>query len=999
MAVRWLCSPHWRTLEEAAVAAWRESRDALILVPSVVMRERWLARLTEEAGGVHGDAVATMERFAERLAQQTALSLHRLARPMELRLAALEAFQALPALPNQWRTAGVVDAFLNAVEELELHGLTPNEVAETFDDDDSIAHLVAAWRQWKRCLNERHLWSVGDVLRNACQAIGDQKASSPRKLLVYGFSALTDLRWEFLRRLMDNADETLIFVPYEPTNESAYRYARPFWELLRDAFGVQGERLTDEVPDELSAIVKEAFRWQKAKPELQSTDRLAIVAAAGEEQEVEMALRVLTVWRREDKLMRYGDALLLARNLEAYLPALEAVSARYEIPLNFIGELRRPAWGLRQLLWAVAEARRNGLDGAHLWQLLPSPYWRSDGDPLLPADHQAKALSLLRQFWAQTGAKAWQECFAEHLPSLAQRLGEFLRALEALPLSAPACEHARAWRDLLSRFVAPCHPTDEPILRRLQEGLNAFLNWQVPLSLDEFVASLMELCTLTERVCADAVQVASIAEGRGLWAPVVIVLGLCEDRFPQMPPAFELLTDEHRERLQKRLKTPLRFRRHFLAAETMLFLEAVGAARERLVFIYPRTDADGKPRARSLFVDAAENALKASGWQWVQWERDLADVLPRSLSEALGERDAEQRATFVSFAPSEEVDEPEIALTANLLRDEFFAERLRTEWRRWTKPQKGEWDGKVPSLSERVVARLREQSLPLTALEDYGHCPFRFFARHLLRLKRPEEIAYAISPAIKGTLWHAILSEFLRRWQEQGTMPDEATLRQIVDEKVQGQLGQTPQAIVKLVQEQLGKMVAAVWKAEEREAKAWRPIATEKLWQLPLAELGEVPEALRDAKLQGKTDRIDEGKDGFLRVVDYKTGSAPSPQDIRNGISLQLPLYALLAERHLSRQVWQAHFLRLQFTKDGSYSKPCQLVAQKRRANDVLLSEMQREAMKWVRQFLRGIATGDFCVCPFNFETSCRRCDFKALCRRHPLRITPRKREGGEEGE
>ncbi|MFA0776669.1 MAG: hypothetical protein PVTTEEND_000383, partial [Candidatus Fervidibacter sp.] len=87
--MRLLYSPHWRTLEEAAVAAWRESRDALILVPSVVMRGRWLARLTEEAGGVHGDTVATMERFAERLAQQTAPSLYRLARPMELRLAAL----------------------------------------------------------------------------------------------------------------------------------------------------------------------------------------------------------------------------------------------------------------------------------------------------------------------------------------------------------------------------------------------------------------------------------------------------------------------------------------------------------------------------------------------------------------------------------------------------------------------------------------------------------------------------------------------------------------------------------------------------------------------------------------------------------------------------------------------------------------------------------------------------------------------------------------------
>jgi ATP-dependent helicase/DNAse subunit B len=988
MAVRLFHSPHWKVLEDAIVAEWQKNDDALILVPSALMRERLLTRLAEETGGVHGKAVVTMERFAEHLAQQTAPSLYRLAQPMELRLA------ALPALPDQWRTTGIVDAFLNAVEELELHGLTPDEVAKTFNRNKVISNFVDAWRQWKCCLNEHHLWSVGDVLRNACEALNDQKASLPRKLLIYGFSALTDLRWEFLQRLIGNAKEALFFVFYEPENESAYCYAQPLWELLQDTFGVEGERLTGEVPDEVSAILKEAFQWRKAKPKLQSTERVVIVRTAGEEQEVETALQWLTLWRREGKLERYGDALLLARNLDAYLPALEAVSARYEIPLRFVGEQQRPAWGLRQLLWAIAEARRSNLDGMRLWQLLPSPYLHSRGKPLLPPNKHREVLERLRKSWVQTGAEAWQRFFNECFPSLAQQVGEFLKAIEALPLSGPACEHARAWRDLLSHFVQ----TDEPVFHNLRKCLNTLLNWETNLSLDEFVASLMKVCTVTERTQADAVQVANVSEGRGLWAPVVIVLGLCENRFPQAPPAFELLTDEHRKCLKGRLKTPLRFRRYFLASEMMCFVEAIGAATERLVLTYPCTDADGKPRARSLFVDAVENALEASGWQWVQCERDLADVLPRSLNEALGERDAERWALFGAFSSPEDEHEAR-ALTASLMRDDAFATRLRMEWRRWTKPQEGEWDGKVPSISERVVARLREKSLPLTALEDYGHCPFRFFARHLLRLKRPEEIAYAISPAIKGTLWHAILSEFLQLWQEQGTMPDEATLRQIVDEKVQEELGQTPQAIVELVQEQLGKMVAAVWKAEEREAKAWRPIATEKLWQLPLAELGEVPEALRDAKLQGKTDRIDEGKDGFLRVVDYKTGSAPSPQDIRNGISLQLPFYALLAERHLRQQVQEAHFLRLRFNRDGSYSKSCQLRAQRQRRNDVLLSEMQQEAMKWVCKFLQGIATGDFCVCPFNFETSCRRCDFKALCRRHPLRITPREQQGGEEGE
>ena len=1015
MSVHLFCSPFWRTLEDAALEKWQEEpRDALILVPSTEMRRQWLTRLTEEVNGVCGSAVATMERFAEHIAQQATSSPHRLAQPMELQLAALEVLSESNA---QWRTAGIVDAFLNAVEELELHGFTPDEVGKTFSGDALITSLVTAWQEWKCCLNKRYLWSVGDVLRNACQAIGNQKVSLPQRLLVYGFSALTDLRWEFLRRLIDNANETFIFVPYEPTNESAYRYAQPFWELLQDTFKVEGKKLTDKVLDEMSAIVKKAFQWQKEKPdsELQPTERIVLVATAGEEQEVETALRLLTVWRREGKLERYSDALLLARNLEAYLPALEAVSARYKIPLDFVGGQPRPAWGLRQLLWTIAEAKRNGLDGACLWQLLPSPYLRSDGKPLLPPNKHAKVLGLLRQSLAQTRAEEWQKYFAENLPELAQPLGEFLKAVEALPLSAPACEHARAWRDLLSRFIAPCHPTDEPILNCLWKHLNILLSWQTELSLDEFVASLTELCTLTERTHTDAVRVVSITEGRGLWAPVIVVLGLCEDRFPQMPPVFELLTDKHRERLQRRLKTRLRFRRSFLAAETMLFLEAIGAATERLVLTYPRTDADGKPRARSLFVEAVENALKASGWQWVhqEWERDLADVLPRSLNEALDERDAEQWAIFAPSSPSEKVDKRAIALTANLLRDSSFAERLRTEWCRWAKPQRGKWDGKMPSLPKSIVAQLRE--LDLTALEVYGRCPFRFFARYLLRLKRPKEIAYTITPDIKGTLWHAIVDEFLRHWQEQEKMPDEATLHQIADEKVQEEMRQAPQVVIDLLQEQLGKMVACIWRAEELEAEEWCLVAIEEPFSLPLRELKEIAREIVEAKkiaelekalkvlgevtLRAKPDRIDKGRDGFLRVADYKTGTPPSQKDIQDGVSLQLPLYAIIVERSYEQQVGQACFLRLQFTKSGSYAKACQLVAQKQGSRSVLLSEMQQVALSWVCEFLKGIAEGDFCVRPFEFEKSCRQCDFKALCRCHFLRITPRKREGGEEGE
>ena len=47
-------------------------------------------------------------------------------------------------------------------------------------------------------------------------------------------------------------------------------------------------------------------------------------------------------------------------------------------------------------------------------------------------------------------------------------------------------------------------------------------------------------------------------------------------------------------------------------------------------------------------------------------------------------------------------------------------------------------------------------------------------------------------------------------------------------------------------------------------------------------------------QLTAKADRIDELKDGTLRIIDYKTGAPPSKAEVAAGFSPQLPLEALI---------------------------------------------------------------------------------------------------------
>ncbi|MDW8024874.1 MAG: hypothetical protein RMK18_03290 [Armatimonadota bacterium] len=199
----------------------------------------------------------------------------------------------------------------------------------------------------------------------------------------------------------------------------------------------------------------------------------------------------------------------------------------------------------------------------------------------------------------------------------------------------------------MDNFISPVDDDEREseALQRVRKTLISLASWSTNLSLSEVAKLLIDECRFHIGDFGDAVKVAPVTDGRGIWSPVVVIFRLNDDGFPQAPSQFELLTDEHRKKLQQSFKllTPLKLRSRLILSERMLFIEAIGAAAERLVLSYRRTDVEGKPQAPSVFLSAVENALRSSGWQWRYEERDLGDVLPRSLCESIDQRDAERK--------------------------------------------------------------------------------------------------------------------------------------------------------------------------------------------------------------------------------------------------------------------------------------------------------------------------------------------------------------------
>ncbi|MEA3365465.1 MAG: PD-(D/E)XK nuclease family protein, partial [Candidatus Hydrogenedentes bacterium] len=131
-------------------------------------------------------------------------------------------------------------------------------------------------------------------------------------------------------------------------------------------------------------------------------------------------------------------------------------------------------------------------------------------------------------------------------------------------------------------------------------------------------------------------------------------------------------------------------------------------------------------------------------------------------------------------------------------------------------------------------------------------------------------------------------------------------------------------------------------------------------------------------------DRIDEG-DGGYRVVDYKTGTLPKANDLKQGISLQLVAYALALEQVIAPDAKCVEGVLLQVgTKDT------RRVREKGQTN---WDNTKEGFSKGLTAALEGIRSAWFPPTPQ--PDVCAYCDARRMCRIDLSRVE-RKQEKAE---
>ena len=272
----------------------------------------------------------------------------------------------------------------------------------------------------------------------------------------------------------------------------------------------------------------------------------------------------------------------------------------------------------------------------------------------------------------------------------------------------------------------------------------------------------------------------------------------------------------------------------------------------------------------------------------------------------------------------------------------------------------------------------RAGTYPVSALERYLDCPFRYFARHELELGEEAADEPVLAPRDRGRFLHRLLEAFYSTWQADGqravTLANQDRALRRFRELADAALRDLPPADRAVLRTWLLGSAAAPGVAERLfQLEVGRPVdVVERLVEQSLdgAYALADPSGRRTVSLTGVADRIDLLADGTFRVVDYKTERAP-----RRDRALQLPVYARCAERRLDGyrgRSWHAGAAEY-----VAFGEPRLRVPLARRDLGRELAQGEARAAA----ALERIARGDFPVRPAE-RRLCTHCPYPTVCRK-----------------
>jgi ATP-dependent helicase/nuclease subunit B len=313
---------------------------------------------------------------------------------------------------------------------------------------------------------------------------------------------------------------------------------------------------------------------------------------------------------------------------------------------------------------------------------------------------------------------------------------------------------------------------------------------------------------------------------------------------------------------------------------------------------------------------------------------------------------------------------------------------------------------------EKVKKYLNEYSsrqYSISQLETYAKCPFKFFIEKVLKVDSVEEPNEEIESIELGRILHSILFRFYSTVTEKGLEVNscdeekKSALRKIIFDIAEDEISRTPLKsplsffeIEKLLgingnfkDSILNKFIEYECENNVDLNPAYFEVrfGTMKDEDSDTKLSSSAPLKIDNIQLRGKIDRIDISQSSnSFDVVDYKlSGQKPTFKELKEGISLQLPVY-LLAAAELLRKKYKKEFnpnAMIIFSLKYSLEK---FGKQKVVSTDKEITTMDKlieSTISHIKKYIQQISEGQFFISPHEEREKlvCKYCGFSSVCR------------------
>lgn len=533
----------------------------------------------------------------------------------------------------------------------------------------------------------------------------------------------------------------------------------------------------------------------------------------------------------------------------------------------------------------------------------------------------------------------------------------------------------------------------------------------------------------------DGLRVLEATDVRGLRFRAVFIAGMIEGGFPLRAGRDWLYPHEERERLKKYGIVLEDISTETLLKEEHYFYQCACRATERLYLTRPLADDGGNESVPSYYIEELRRAIAPAELhkQQIRGDIDTYDLNLTSTASELAVELVRQKArqgqrartgNLLSAAAATELISKAHSggyLPSSTLR------RVAIELAR-SGDSFGAYDGLI---TNRELLNLLQDYFgadyvySASGLSAYGNCAFRFFSARVLKLEPRNEAALDLPAIDAGKLLHDVLRRFFERHREQylpalnrDELRDE--INAVADEvfgehermvpPLNERIWKIDCEIRKLILEQV--LLFELRLQERTNARGMTPTYFELAFgrtsrgsdpssaatYLKLARPGSSDTAL----IQGQIDRVDVSESGDSAIAyDYKLSQGAKIPDMEYGRQVQIPIYLAALEQLFLPGVELAGggYYRLRGRgprlNQGLYRKmfeDCTEVSNHRvKLDDIEWQRVRREVSRRVWQFIDGMRGGDFRVRPSLGKTTCKFCDYSAVCRYDTYRISRKK--------